>query len=162
MRCRLVFSLLLLKRCDYNLATAHFRGLKRDLYCYSFALLQRQRRAFRKHPEMVPPRWKHSYLIPECTSVERGPQQQLFSSMGSGVSLFPPGNPFSTHIRWMHYGLSMREGFLSAFLCASALAKAEWIRNQHLYKTLFLFTIHFPTPPTPSPPHPSVCEVGNP
>lgn len=122
MRCRLVFSLLLLKRCDYNLATAHFRGLKRDLYCYSFALLQRQMRACPEHPEMSLalstslssvslflflsfPLSLYLQVRTTATSYQKAPlqrealsgtaQQQLFSSMGLGVSLFPPRNPFS-------------------------------------------------------------------
>ena len=119
----LVFLLLLLKRCDKDLATAHFSGLKRaftvinSLCCKGrwglvvnirrclslslpLSLLSLSLFLFLSFPLSL-------YLQGRttATSYQKAPlqrealsstaQQQLFSSMGLGVSLFPPGNPFS-------------------------------------------------------------------
>lgn len=89
------------------------------------------------HPPHPPP--FHSPALQLSFHRVRG---SLFSHQGNCVSL---------HMGWMHYGLWMRHrGFQCAFHRVSALTEDQWIRNQHLYKMLFL-ALTQPPPPIPPP-----------
>lgn len=186
MICLLVFLLLLLKRCDKDLATAHFSGFKRDFTvihslcckgrwglvlnirrCLSLSLplsLLSLSFSFFHSPSLSICRWE-----PQPPRTRRHLCRERPSAAQHSSSFFPQwvwGSAFShhgilfrIHIRWP---LNEREGFLSAFLHVSALAEAGWIRNQHLYKMLFYSQS---TPPLHQPPSspftPLSVKLGN-
>lgn len=75
------------------------------------------------------------------------PAQQLSFHRVRGVTLFPPGKLFfSSYTMDALWPLNENRSFQCAFLWVSVLTEGQWIRNQHLYKTLFL--AHIPPPPS--------------
>lgn len=104
-----------------------------------------------------------------CSLEAPPPQtQQLSFQRVRGVTIFPPGgNSFFFFFQLIYDGCIMASewriiAFQCAFLWVSAHTEGQWMRNQHLYKTLFL--AHSPPsfpllPPPPSqlrPPPPTL------
>lgn len=157
------FLMVFLNERDYNLAKPHLAVIKRDLYMYIFAWLQKKSRACDKHSSTL-----LSLSVSVCLQVRRSHLELWvllqkiagFHRQGSKFGPFPAGSCFSTLKYIKRYNFYKRAWIIRtpsftlhsfAFLPGPLYPlRLGWMRNQHLYKTPFCAWPKTPTPNNPS------------